>query len=177
MRILIIAVIVLLTMVGLAAGADTLCQKNCTADDRGFGLIRDFEGYSPFTYRDIAGVPTIGFGHAIRPGEKFSEPLMGPAAETLLERDVSATVREINQLVRIPLFSCQFDALTSFTYNLGAGTLKKSPVLKLVNAGRHERVPAELLKYDKARVAGIERVIPGLFNRRKSEAKLYGEAP
>jgi hypothetical protein len=60
------------------------CLEDCQPSVVAIGTIRHFEGYSPIRYLDAAGYPTIGFGHLIKPGEKFAEPLLGEAAERLL---------------------------------------------------------------------------------------------
>lgn len=148
-----------------------LCFRNCVADSRGIELIQYFEGYSPFIYKDAVGIPTIGFGHVIKPGENFIEPLMGDDALNLLENDVMKTAKVINPIINVPLKSGQFDALTSFSFNLGSGTLRKSTLLKYVNSGRNDQVPAQFNRYVYA--GGIK--LTGIVIRRKLEARLYTE--
>jgi Phage lysozyme len=70
----------------------TPCVDNCAVSDAGLALLKHFEGYSPIVYEDAAGYPTIGFGHLIKPGEKIEEPLLGDAAERLLQDDVKPKV-------------------------------------------------------------------------------------
>ena len=133
------------------------------------GIIKHFEGYSPFIYKDAAGYPTIGFGHLIKSGERIEEPLLGEAAEKLLARDVAPKVAAVNARVSVPLFQGQFDAVLSWTYNLGEGALKSSTMLKKINAGRHEEVPAQIKRWNRA--GG--KVLKGLERRREAEAALY----
>lgn len=149
------------------------CFKNCMPDSTGYSLIRNFEGYSPFVYKDSAGVPTIGFGHAIKRGEHITEPLIGNGAEQLLEKDVSMVAKDVNRLVNAGLTSSQFNALTSFAYNVGTGTLKRSTLLKKVNAHRDREVPAQFMRY----VYAGDRKLAGLVLRRRMEAELYSEIP
>ena len=68
------------------------CLDHCHISDVGRALVRNFEGYSPFRYRDSAGLWTIGVGHLIRPGEHFDEPLLGDAAEALFQKDLAPKV-------------------------------------------------------------------------------------
>lgn len=150
----------------------SLCQKNCRFSEQGVQLVRTFEGYSPFVYEDSAGLATIGFGHLIRPGEKFVEPLLGEDAERLLIRDLLPAGKGVNSFVTIPLRQAQFDALGSFTFNLGTGSLKSSTLLKRVNENRHDDVPPEFLKWVNA---GGKR-INGLVARRQAEADYYASA-
>jgi len=148
------------------------CAEKCKATDAGLALIRSYEGYSPFIYKDAVGLPTIGFGHLIMPGEKFKEPLMQQEADTLLRRDVAVKEADVNRLVYVGLFPGQFDAITSFTFNLGAGALKSSTMLKRVNAEAHHEVPAQIKRWNKAG----KKVLRGLTLRREAEARMYQAA-
>jgi len=145
------------------------CVDDCTISDTGLAIIKFFEGFSPFTYIDAAGHPTIGFGHLIRPGETFNEPLTGVAADELLRKDVQSAERDVNRSVKVPFLIHQFDAIVSFTFNLGGGALAKSTLLKRINAGRHEDVPAQL---DRWVYAGGKK-LRGLVLRRTAEGVLY----
>jgi lysozyme len=147
------------------------CYKTCRVDSRGYTLIRNFEGYSPFIYKDSIGIPTIGFGHAVKPGETIEQPLMGDNAQQLLEQDVASTEKSVNKLLKVPQLPTQFDALASFTYNLGSGTLQKSTLLKKVNSNNFASVPPQFLRY----VYAGKEPLAGLVNRRKQEANLYAE--
>lgn len=148
------------------------CFKDCAVDDTGYGLIKKFEGYSPFVYNDAVGIPTIGFGHVILPGEDIDTPLMGPDALNLLKMDVSRRTGQLNSIIRVSLAYKQFDALASFGYNVGIGRLKTSTLLKKVNSGQHAAVHYQFLRYDKAG----DKVLLGLKIRRESEANLYDSA-
>ena len=149
--------------------AAVTCFKNCRLDSRGYDLIKNFEGYSPFVYKDSVGIPTIGFGHVVRAGERFTQPLIGPDAQTLLEKDVAGTERGVNALVATILQPNQFDALISFSFNLGTTTLKKSTLLKRVNAKLNDQVPPQFMRYVNA--GGHK--LPGLVARRRLEAQTY----
>jgi lysozyme len=131
--------------------------------------MKHFEGYAPGRYLDAAGYPTIGFGHLIKPGEKIREPLLGDAAERLLQEDIAPKAAAVNQHVRVPLFQGQYDSLISWTYNLGEGALKSSTMLKKINAARHDEVPGQMKRWNKA--GG--KVLKGLERRREAEAALY----
>ena len=61
---------------------------------------------------------------------------MPRAAEKLLAQDVAPKVADVNARVSVPLFQGQFDAVLSWTYNLGEGALKSSTMLKKINAAR-----------------------------------------
>lgn len=135
---------------------------------RGIALIKRFEGLRLTAYRCPAGVWTIGYGHT---GPDVFEGLTitQDAADKLLERDLKIYEDAVNREVTVPLDSNQFDALVSFTYNLGAGNLRKSTLLKYVNQNKHQLAASEFLKWNKA--GGV--VLGGLVRRRKAERDLY----
>lgn len=145
------------------------CHKNCLPSDDGVQFISTFEGYSPFIYKDAVGKDTIGHGHLIREGERFKVPLLPPDAHTLLKTDAQASGKTVNRLVAISWHQNQFDAVNSWTFNLGGGSLAKSTMLKRINAKRHKDVPSEMIKWNKAG----NKVLPGLINRREAEAQFY----
>ena len=84
--------------------------------------------------------------------------------------DVGIAERAVLRLISVPLTDGQFDALVSFTFNLGAGALQRSTLRRKVNHGEHESVPAELMKW----VWAAGKRLPGLIRRRKAEALHYG---
>lgn len=162
------------TYLGVTAPPPSIdCFDNCQISPAGLEMVMTFEGYSPFIYKDSAGLATIGFGHLIRPGEKFTQPFLPESAEELLQKDMKGTVRGVNRRVSIELRQARFDALCSFTFNLGEGALSGSTLLKRVNARRHEEVPFELMKWNKVRKNGVLVVVRGLTLRREAEATLY----
>lgn len=141
----------------------------CTASEAGYELVKRYEGFVPVKYIDAAGFPTIGYGHLIRPGEVFEGALSPERAKALLVADMRTSERGVNKLVGPPLWQHQFDALVSFTFNLGEARLKSSTLLKRVNAERHDDAVAEFGKWV---YAGGKRLL-GLVLRRAAEAGLY----
>lgn len=145
------------------------CDNNCATSETGYAMVRGFEGLRLFRYKDAAGFDTIGFGHLILPTDVIEEPLMPDDADALLKKDMKRIERGVNRLVTTPLWQPQFDALASFTFNLGEGRLSSSTLLKRVNAGRHSDVLAEFKKWC---YAGGKKLL-GLVMRRMAEASLY----
>jgi lysozyme len=80
-----------------------------------------------------------------------------------------AKAAAVNARVSVPLYQGQFDASVSLVYNIGEGAFAKSTALKKINAARHEEVPAQIKRWNKA--GG--RVVKGLERRREAEAALY----
>ena len=56
--------------------------------------------------------------------------------------------------------------MVSFCYNLGGGALKKSTLLKVLNEGKYEEVPAQIRRWNKSN----GEVLEGLVRRREAEA-------
>lgn len=156
-----------------APAAALACLKTCTTSEDGYQLIRNFEGYMPFPYKDIAGIETVGYGYVLRPGDKFQYPLLPLDADALLKKTMVTYERDINRAVAVSLRQHQFDAVASFSYNVGTGALRSSTLLKRINAGRHPEVPDCFLMWNKARIDGVLQPVKGLTVRRKEEANKY----
>ena len=137
----------------------------------GVDLIKRFEGFSHTVYICPAGYPTIGYGHVVKPQEReqFAGGITTEQAEALLRQDVQTAERAVLRLITVPLTDGQFDALVSFTFNLGAGALQRSTLRRKVNRGDHAAVPAEFRKW----VWAGGRKLQGLVRRREAEADRY----
>lgn len=135
----------------------------------GIELIKGFEGLRLSKYQDVVGKWTIGYGHLILPSESFPNPLTEKQAEDLLRKDLATSEAGVARLVKVKLSQQQFDALVSFTFNLGAGNLQSSTLLKKLNAGDYSGAAEELLRWNKA--GGKE--VAGLTRRRAAERKLF----
>jgi lysozyme len=141
----------------------------------GIDLIKRFEGFSPTIYICPAGYPTIGYGHVVKPDERqqSASGITTKQAEAVLRQDVQTAERTVLRLINVPLTDGQFDALVSFTFNLGAGALQRSTLRRKVNRRDHANVPAEFRKW----VWAGGRKLEGLVRRREAEAALYSATP
>ncbi|WP_422419104.1 lysozyme [Pseudomonas sp. GZD-222] len=137
---------------------------------RGLSLIKSFEGLRLLAYRDAVGVWTIGYG-ATR-GVKAGMSITKEQAERMLLNDVQRFEPEVERLVQVPLTGNQWDALVSFTYNLGAANLESSTLLRLLNRGDYAGAAEQFPRWNKA--GG--KVLPGLVRRRAAERVLFLEA-
>ena len=90
-------------------------------------------------------------------------------AERLLMADLQGVEAAVRRLIRVPLTQNQFDALVSFTFNLGAGRLQASRLRMVINRGEYAAAPAEFRRW----VVGGGRKLPGLVARRRAEIELY----
>ncbi|WP_039758428.1 lysozyme [Bartonella queenslandensis] len=135
----------------------------------GLNLIKRFEGFSPTVYFCPAGYPTIGYGHVVKDNEDFSVGIDEARAIELLRQDAIIAELAVLRLINVPLTSNQFDALVSFTYNLGGGALQSSTLRRKVNRGEHNEAPEQFLRW----VFAGGRKLKGLILRRQAEANLY----
>lgn len=149
------------------------CSKPCVVSEDGYALVRTFEGYMPFPYKDVAGIETVGYGYVLRPGDVFVYPLLPPDADALLKREMGVFERDINRAVAVRLLQYQFDAVASLTYNIGPAAFRGSTILRKINAERHAEVPDGFLMWNKARIGGVLQPVKGLTLRRQQEANLY----
>lgn len=143
-------------------------------NDKGYDLIKRFEGYSDRPYKCPAGISTIGYGNTYYPNGtkvKITDPkITREYANEILAHTADEFAADVLKLVKTNITVNQLNALTSFAYNVGMGNFQKSTLLKLVNVNPNDAMIAkEFLKWNKA--AGKE--LKGLTNRRIAESALY----
>ncbi len=139
--------------------------------NNGLRLIMRFEGFSSNIYKDVAGFPTIGYGHLVSPHEfsSFQQAITKNKAEELLSQDIRISEIAVSRLIKSSINQNQFDALVSFTFNLGEAALQRSTLRQKVNRSEHEQVPTEFLRW----IYAGNRKVSGLIRRRQAEANLY----
>ena len=135
--------------------------------NEGISLIQKFEGCELEAYQCSAGVWTIGYGHTKDVLEGMT--ITKEQAEQMLVDELHEYENYINEYVTVALSQNQFDALVSWVYNLGPANLKVSTMLKVLNKGQYEEVPAQMKRWNKA--GG--KVLEGLIRRREAEACLF----
>jgi lysozyme len=134
---------------------------------KGVSLIKSFEGLRLKSYQDSVGVWTIGYGTTR--GITAGITITADQAERMLQNDIVRFEPQIDQLVNVPLTQNQWDALMSFTYNLGVGNLGSSMLLKLLNGGDYASAAAQFPRWNKA--GG--QVLTGLTKRRAAEQAMF----
>jgi lysozyme len=137
----------------------------------GLELLKRAEGFRNRVYLDVAGIPTIGYGHRLLNPESFPRGVEEAQAAAILACDVREAEEAVQRLVKVPLTQGQFDALVDFCFNLGAGKLATSTLLKILNRGRYDDAVEQLLRWDHA---GSEENA-GLKARREAEKELWNE--
>jgi len=137
--------------------------------DRGINLIQHFEGFYSKPYYCPAGVLTIGFGTVIKDPKPYLQGITKEQATNMMMNEIIKNERSINRLVKVFINQNQFDALISFVYNLGAGNLQASTLLRKLNNLDFLGAADEFPKWRKA--GG--RVLQGLVRRRLAERGLF----
>lgn len=136
----------------------------------GVNLIKRYEGLRLKAYKPVKTEKywTIGYGHYgadVKEGMEITEK----HAEELLRQDLKKFEGYVNSYVKVELTQNMYDSLVSFTYNCGAGSLKSSTLLKLLNKGDYKGAAGQFEKWTK----GGGKVLPGLVKRRKEEKELF----
>lgn len=145
-------------------------STNHDLSDHGAAFIAGFEGFRADFYRDAAGVKTIGYGHACQPDsecDNINAPITEAEGQALLKSDAATFVNCINNDVNVALNQNQFDALVSFTYNLGCGNLED--IAAYLNRNDFSGATDAMKQYTHA--GGQE--LPGLVRRRQEEVDLF----
>ena len=134
---------------------------------KGIALIKEFEGLRLKAYKCPGGVWTIGYGHTagVKPGMVINES----QAEEFLKEDLLVFEKAVNNQ-NLSINQNQFDALISFTYNVGTGNFSSSTLLRKIKVNPQDNsIMDEFLRW----VYSKGRVLPGLQRRRLAEMKLY----
>jgi lysozyme len=137
---------------------------------KGINLIKSYEGLMLHAYKPLPTEKyyTIGYGHYGSDVDK-TDTISASEAEVLLKKDVAKYADGVSKLVKVAINQNQFDALCSFSYNLGLGALASSSLLRLLNAGDFIRASKE---FD-AWVHAGGHLLQGLVKRRNEEQALF----
>ncbi|MDE6338443.1 MAG: lysozyme [Muribaculaceae bacterium] len=131
--------------------------------------IKFFENLCLTTKRCSAGVPTIGYGHT-GPEVKMGQKITKERAEEIFNKDIDMISAEVLKVIPPDIDQCKFDALVSFTFNLGIAALKRSALLKKIKANPEDPgIRNQFLRW----VYAAGKKLPGLVKRRAMEADHY----
>lgn len=135
--------------------------------------MKRFEGCKLKPYLCPAKKWTVGYGHVLGNGVTLAEAdnrifTQGEINE-LLRSDLARFERGVQRLCSVHLTQSQFDALVSWSYNLGLGTLQRSTMRQKILRQDGEAASKELLKYDKVNGKAVK----GLTRRRQAEHRLF----
>jgi lysozyme len=137
------------------------------------GLHRKLADGTIEAYADPVGIWTIGYGSIVNIDEKRpvrkGDKITRNTAELWLQQEINEKATAVTDLCRVPLTQGMFDALTSFTFNLGRGALEQSTLLRKLNGKDYEGAAREFDRW----INGAGRVLPGLVIRRNREEELF----
>lgn len=129
----------------------------------GIDRIKQLEGCRLNAYRCAAGVPTIGYGHTA--GVKMGQSITQEQADAFLREDLVKSEREVEKYDGVYHWNQnQFDALTSFAYNIGS-------IDSLTACGKRSvaEIAEQMLRYNRANGKELD----GLTKRRMAERELF----
>lgn len=152
--------------------------------EAGINLIKHFEGVKFKPYRCPALLWTVGYGHVLYPKQHYltldkrmgfqlspsdSRSFTQEEVDGLLKNDLRRFERGVDRLFGAGTTQHQFDALVSFAFNLGLGTIQRSTLRKKHLRGDDQGAASEFLKF----VRAGNKILPGLQRRRIAESLLY----
>ena len=136
-------------------------------------MIKHHEGVRNEPYQDPIGLWTVGVGHLIGNGKSlpksWNKTFTDQEVDDLLRADLDRFEAGIERLTSVPLTQGQFDALVSFSFNVGLGNYQASTLRSKLNRGDYEGAANEFPKWRRA--GG--KILQGLVNRRKDEKNLF----
>lgn len=143
-------------------------------DNKGYDLIKTFEGLSLKPYLCSAGVPTIGYGNTFYTNGIMvtikDAPITKEKADEMLKVIADSFALKVSKIVPNNLTQNQFNALVSFAFNLGVQALSNSTLLRLVKINPNDaNISKQFLRWN---IAG-GKVVDGLTKRRIKESSVY----
>ena len=130
-------------------------------------FIAKWEGCKLSAYRDVVGIPTIGYGRTTN--VNMGDVCTQEQADAWLAEEVEQFKRGVRGAVLVPLNDNQLAACTSLAYNIGLAAFRGSTLLRKLNDGDYQGAADQFLVWNKA--GG--RVVQGLVNRRAAERDLF----
>ena len=136
----------------------------------GKDFIKAREGLELVVYKDDAGFATIGYGHMFQKHEEPVEVISEEEADRLFEEDCQKAELCVSDACKtVALQQHEFDALVSFTFNVGCGAFRSSTLLRELLASR----PVAAAEQFKRWVYAGGKVNKGLAARRRMERHLF----
>lgn len=163
---------------------DRVDPKTLSFSNKGVDFLKGWESEvkengKHILYDDDSDYCTIGYGHLVA-GKKscasitnmpqnFKNGLTDQEAKDLFKADLKIYEDLIKNNVTVDLYQYEFDALVSFSFNVGGPNFRSSTMLKKLNASKYDEVPAEFPRWNKS--GGV--VMAGLTKRRNREADIF----
>ena len=146
--------------------------------------IKQDEGVRNRPYQCPALLWTVGVGHVIDPNHAkvpmanrkqlpiptgWDRVLTAEEIDEILRKDLERFEQGVLRLIKVALTQGQFDALVSFSFNVGLGNLQNSTLRMKINRGDFEGAAEQFLVWTKA--GG--KVLAGLVKRRTHEKEMF----
>jgi lysozyme len=146
--------------------------------------IKKDEGVRSRPYQCPALLWTVGVGHVIDPNHAkvkladrkqlpipagWDRVLSAAEIDEILRKDLNRFEAGVLRLIKVELTQGQFDALVSFSFNVGLGNLQNSTLRMKINRGDYEGAAEQFLVWTKA--GG--KVLKGLVIRRTHEKEMF----
>lgn len=138
-----------------------------TLGSAGEMLIKSFEKLALVAYLDEGDVWTLGWGHTQDVVE--GDTCTTTQADEWFDQDTDVVVHSLAHTLLTNVTQSQFDALVSFTYNVGIGAEQHSTLLRLINRRKFVEAADQFLRWD--HIKGVISV--GLLRRRQAEQALF----
>jgi lysozyme len=141
--------------------------------DKGIALIKHHEGVRLKPYQDCVKLWTVGVGHLIGDGKslppEWNRVLTMEEVDGILRKDLARFEQGVSKFCPVQLTQGEFDALISFSFNLGLGVLQRSTLRQKILRNDKKGAAEEFTKY--IRAGG--KIIKGLVTRRNDEKQLF----
>ena len=131
--------------------------------DQGLKILIDREAAKKNAYLDSVGVPTIGVGHT-GPEVHMGLVWTDDQIKTAFAQDIQRFEDAVNGAATAALAQHQFDALVSFSFNVGVGAFKSSTLVKKINAGDFAAAAAQF---------DVWHIPPEITSRRNGEREQF----
>lgn len=125
------------------------------------------EGFILKAYLDNRGIPTVGCGHRIRPGDNINVGaiITLERARAFKKKALQEIEVRLNKDIHVPLHQFEYDAICSISYNCGTYG-GSDDIVRKINTGTYNKMHDYILTYR----VGTNK---GVANRRRSEADLF----
>lgn len=128
-----------------------------------YDLTLPSEGLVLSPYSDPVGLKTYCVGHLTLKTDKVKQVYTEQECMDIFAKDWEKHLKQLDVLVKVPYASeWQRQALNDFTFNVGAGNVRSSTLLRLVNQERHTEACRQLVRWVKAK----GKTLKGLVTRR-----------
>lgn len=162
--------------------ADIVDNKVLSMSAKGMASLQHFEGAKNYYYDDPAKNCTYGIGTLIHRGPCTPEELVRPVTAEQVAAGLGRGLMNAQKAVKDKvtnkqLTQAQYDALVSYVYNRGRDASR--PVLEMIDKGKLDAATREMSRSiyghvpDKKTGKKVVKVLPGLVQRRMSEAQPF----